>query len=83
MELLRCKCRALIDNGYTILTVEIRALNGTIVPVGNAHVGPVNVSGVNIDNDSIRNSATSNNDFSVGPVGVSRMNSAAACFEKK
>ena len=83
MELLRRECLAFADNGYTILTVEIGALNGTIVPARNAHVGPVNVSGVNIDNDSIRNSAASNNDFSLRAIGVSRMNSAAACFEEK
>jgi len=65
MELLGREGRAFIDDSYTIPTVEIGALNGTIVPVRNAHVGPVNVSGVNIDNDPVRNSSSADDDFSI------------------
>ena len=71
------------NDGFAILTVEIGALDRAIVLGRNAHVGPVNVSGLNIDNDAVRNSASVDNDFSVRAVGVSRMNPAAACFEKK
>jgi hypothetical protein len=66
----------------TILTVEIDALDRTIVLARNAHVGPVNVSGFNIDDDAVRDSSSADNDFWVRPVGVSRMNTAAACFKK-
>jgi hypothetical protein len=64
------------------LTVEIGALERTIVLARNAHVGPVNVSGFNIDDDAIRDASSAENDFSVRPVGVSRMNPAAACFKE-
>src|SRR5882724_12864291 len=83
MELLRRECPAFADDGYAILAVEISALDRTIVLARNAHVGPVNVSGFNIDDDAIRDSSSIDNDFSVRPVGVSRMNPAAACFEEE
>jgi hypothetical protein len=83
MELLRRECLAFANDGDAILTVEIGALDRTIVLARNAHVGPVNVSGFNIDDDAIRDSSAADNDFSVRPVGVSRMNPAAACFEEK
>src|SRR6266550_1007819 len=83
MKLLRSERFTLSDDGYTILAVEIGALDRTIVLAWNAHVGPINVSGLNIDDDAIRDSSSAENDFSVRPVGVSRMNPAAACFKEK
>ena len=83
MELLRRECLAFANNGYAIPTIEIDALNRAIVLARNAHVGPVNVSGFKIDDDAIRDSSSADNDFSIRSVGVSRMNPAAACFEKK
>src|SRR4051812_44643864 len=83
MELLRRECLAFANDGYAILTVEINALDRTIVFARNAHVGPVNVSRLNIDNHAIWHSASAENDFSVRSVGVDRMNPAAACFEIK
>src|SRR5438309_2078887 len=71
MELLRREGLAFANDGYAILTVEISALDRTVVLARNAHVGPVNVSGFNIDNDAVRNSTPGYNDFPVGAVGVS------------
>src|SRR6266446_10981480 len=82
MELLWRECLAFANDGYAILTVEIGALDRTVVLVRHAHVGPVNVSGFKIDDDAIRGSSTADNDFSIRPIGVSRMNPAAACFKK-
>ncbi len=83
MELLWRECLAFANDGYAILTAEIGALDRTVVLVRNAHVSPVNVTGVTIDNDPVGNSTASDNDFSVRPVGVSRMNPAAASFQEK
>src|SRR4029077_10781500 len=83
MELLWREGLAFANNGYAILTVEIDALDRTIVLARNAHVGPVNVSGFNIDDDAIRDSSSADNDFSIRLVGISRVNPAAACFQKK
>src|SRR4029077_6835703 len=63
MELFRRECLAFANNGYAILTVEIDALDRTIVLARNAHVGPVNVSGLKIDDDAIRDSGSADNDF--------------------
>src|SRR5207245_10402907 len=82
MEFVLCECLAFADDGYAILAVEIGALDRTIVHARNAHVGPVNVSGFNIDDDAIRDSSSAENDISVRPVGVSRMNPDAARFAK-
>src|SRR5689334_11335140 len=71
------------NDGYTVLTIKIGALDRTIVSSRNAHVGPVNMSGLNIDHDSVRNPASGHNHPSVGAVGVSRMNPAAAGFQEK
>src|SRR5260221_633721 len=46
-------------------------------------LGPINVSGLNIDDHAIWHSASVENDFAIRPVGVYRMNPAAASFEKK
>ena len=65
MELLRRECLAFANYGYAILTVEISALDRTVVLIRNAHVGPVNVTGFNIDNDSVWNPTSADNDFSI------------------
>src|SRR6266566_1460399 len=83
MELLRRECPAFANDGYAILAVEISALDRTVVLVRNAHVGPVNVSGFKIDDDAVWDSSSGDNHFSVRPIGVSRMNPAATCFEKE
>src|SRR6266404_5319448 len=83
MELLWRECLAFANDGYAVLTVQIGALDRTVVSVRHAHVGPVNVSGFKIDDDAIRDSSTADNDFSIRPIGVSRMNPAAACFEEE
>src|SRR5260370_824772 len=83
MELLRRECLAFANDGYTILAIEIGALDRTIVLARNAHVGPVNVSGFNIDDHAIRDSSSADNDFSVRSIGISRMNPAATCFKKE
>jgi hypothetical protein len=63
MELLRRKRLAFANDGYAILTVEIDALDRTVVLVRHAHIGPVNVSGFNIDDDAIGDSSSADNDF--------------------
>src|SRR5438034_10547453 len=83
MKLLRSERFTFTNDSYTILAVEISALDRTVVLARNAHVRPVNVSGFNIDDDAIRDSSSADNDFSVRPVGVSGVNLAAACFEIK
>src|SRR3954452_6744674 len=83
MKLLWRECLAFANDGYAILTLEISALDRTVVPSRNAHVGPINVSGFKIDDDAIRDPSSAENDFPVRSIGISRMNPAAARFEIK
>src|SRR5260370_23756393 len=53
------------DKGSAIPSVDIRALDGTVVQVWNAHVGPVDIAGRDIDDDAIWMSAPSDDDLSV------------------
>src|SRR5205085_10292196 len=45
---------ALGDNDLAIASVEVGALDGTVVEVGHPHVGPVDMAGLDIDDDAIR-----------------------------
>ncbi len=83
MQLLGREGFPFTNDGYPILTIEIGAFDRAVVATRNSHVRPVNVSRLNIDNDAVRNSTPGYDDFSVRAIGVSRMNPAAACFEKK
>ena len=55
MELLRRERLAFANDGYAILTIEISAFDRTVVAIGNAHVGPVDVSSLKMDNHAVRN----------------------------
>jgi hypothetical protein len=55
MELLGRERAPFRNDCLAVATVEISALDRTIVPVRNAHVGPVNVTGLKIDNHAVRN----------------------------
>src|SRR5262249_24757814 len=83
-ELLRSECIAAGDDGSAILTMEIGALDRTIVLAGNAHVGPVDVTRLEIDDDAVRDSAAVDDDFAVRAVGIYGNNPAADdCIEEK
>jgi hypothetical protein len=84
VELLRRKRIAFSNDGCAILTIEIHALDRTIVLVGNAHVGPVKVTRLKIDSYAVRSSAAVDDDFAVRAVGVYRNNPAAdTCVEEE
>ena len=51
-----------------ILSVYVGALYGTVVHIGNTHVGPVNVSGLNIHYNAIWVSAPRYDYLPVGTV---------------
>ena len=50
--------------------IEVSAFDGSIVPSGNAHVRPVDVSGLNVDDEAIGNSASCDDDLSIRAVGI-------------
>jgi hypothetical protein len=52
------------------LSIEVGALNGTIVQIGNPHVSPVNMAGLNVDYYAIGVSALGYDDLLVGAVSI-------------
>ena len=69
---------ALWNDDPAILPVEIGPLNGTVVEVGNPHVGPVNVTRINVHCDAIGESAVRYYDLSAGAVRIHRHDTVAA-----
>ena len=53
LELLRRERAALRNDRRAIPPVEVGALDGAVVQVGDAHVGPVDVPAFDIDRDAI------------------------------
>jgi hypothetical protein len=41
------------NDDLAFLSVDVGALDGPVVQVGNTHVGPVDVTGFHIDGDTI------------------------------
>ena len=63
--------------------VEVGALDGAVVLVGNAHVGPVDVPAFDIDRDAIGQPALGDDDLAVGAVRVQREHTVAAEVENE
>ena len=83
VDLLRRVRDALRDDDHAVPAVEIGALDRTVVEVGNAHVGPVDVTGLRIHDDAVGKTAIGDNGFAVGAVGIHRVNAVAAQFENE
>jgi hypothetical protein len=83
MDLLRRECAAFGNDDLAIFSVDVGALDGTVVQAGNAHVGPVNMTRFNVDHDAIAVSAIAHDRLAIGAVRVHRMNTATAQFENK
>jgi hypothetical protein len=53
MELLRRECAAGCDDEPAIAAIEVGAFDRAVVPAGNAHVGPVDVTRFHVDDDPV------------------------------
>src|SRR5262249_26125210 len=53
MKLLGRKGGAARHDGLAILSVEIGAIDRTVIPIRNPHAGPVNVPGLHVHSDPI------------------------------
>jgi hypothetical protein len=70
MELFWRECAALWNYHPAIPPVKVGPLDGTIVQIGNTHIGPVNVSSFNIDYYAIRMSTVCYDGLHVGAVCI-------------
>jgi hypothetical protein len=83
MDLLRAEGAALGNDDPSVLPVYGAALDGTVVQIGHAHIGPIDVTRLRIDRDAVGVSAIGDDDLLVGAVGIHRMNAAAAQLENE
>src|SRR5258706_13079969 len=70
MELLWREGAAAWNDRLAIVTVEVGALDGSVIQLENTHVGPVDVTRFNVHHDAIGEMAISYDDFFVGTVGI-------------
>src|SRR5262249_11884392 len=57
VDLLRRVRDALRDNDLAVAAVEVGALDRAVVEVGDAHIGPVDMTGLHIDDDAVGQTA--------------------------
>src|ERR1700730_1294435 len=82
-DLLRSVGGSLCDDRLAVLAVDIGALDGPVIQVWDAHVGPVDVAGINIDDDAIRQMAIRHDDLTVGTVRIHGVNAAGVQLKHK
>jgi hypothetical protein len=83
VELLWGERGALGNDACPILSVEVDALDRTVVQFGITHVGPVDVTCIGIHYHAIRSAAIRDQDSLAGTVGVSGEDAAAAGIENE
>src|SRR5882724_9237579 len=82
-DLLRSVGVSLCDDRFTVLAVDVGALDGPVIQVRDAHVGPVDMAGLSIDDDAVRQMAIRHNGLAVGTVRIHGMNAAGVNLEDK
>src|SRR5258708_39609430 len=83
LDLFRRVRDALRDNDPAIPAVEVGPLDRTVVEVGHAHVGPINMTCLRIHDDAVGEMAIGNNGLAIGAVDIHRVNAVAPQFEKE
>ncbi len=83
MELLWREGAAAWNDRLAIVTVEVGALDGSVIQLENTHVGPVDVTSFNVHHDAIGEMAISYDDFFVGTVGIHGEDVVATQFENE
>jgi hypothetical protein len=83
MKLLGRESPTLGDNGPAIPAVQINALDGAVVFVGHAHVGPVDVPLLDIDHDTVRVAAVRHQGLLIGAIRVGAEDPVAAEVENE
>jgi hypothetical protein len=70
-------------NDLAVPAVEIGALDGSVVQVWNAHVGPVDMTGVDIDDDAVRKMTPRHNRSVIGAIGIHDVNFVGVQLENE
>ena len=84
MELLRRERAAGWNDEPAILSVDVGAFDGAIVPAGNgAHIGPVDVTRGHVHDDAVGVRTVGRDGFGMRAVRIHRQDAAAAQVEQK
>src|ERR1700688_3693225 len=79
LQLLRGESTSRRNNVRNVASVKIRALDGTVIGTGVAHVGPIEVTCFDVDNDAVGNPPSlTHDDLEVGAIGIRGKHFAAA-----
>src|SRR5262249_35485736 len=62
------------NNDFAVLAVEVGALDRTVVEVGDAHIGPIDMTRGDIYRDAVGQTAVGDDGLAVGAVGIHRVN---------
>jgi hypothetical protein len=74
---------SLRDNCLAVLAVDVGTLDGAVVKIRDAHVGPVDMTGLGIDDDAVGQMAIRYNRLTVRAVRIHRVNTAGVQLEDK
>src|SRR6266404_8570337 len=84
LQLLGSESVARTDNVGNVASVKIRALDGTVIGVGVAHVGPIEVTSPGVHDDAVwKSPSLAHNYLEVGAVGVRGKHLTTARTEKE
>src|SRR5258706_8075858 len=82
-DLLRSVGRSLCDDRLAVLAVDVGALDGPVVQVWDAHVGPVDMASLNVDDDAVGQVAIRHDGLAVGAVRTHGVNTAGVQLKHK
>jgi hypothetical protein len=82
-DLLRSMGHSLGDDYLAVLAVDVGPLDGPVIQVRDAHVGPVDMTGLNIDDDAVGQMAIRHDGFAVGTVRFHGVNAAGVQLKNK
>ena len=83
VDLFRRVGNALRDNDPAIPAVEVGTLDRAVVKVGDAHIGPIDMSRLRIDDDAVGHAAIGDDGLFVGPVRIHRVDAAGVYFDNE
>ena len=75
-DLLRSVGVSLRDDCLAVLAVDVGALDGPVIQVWDAHIGPVDMASLSIDDDAVGQMAIRHDGLAVGTVRIHGVNAA-------
>ena len=82
-DLLRSVGIALCDDCRAVPAIDVSALDGSVIRVGDSHIGPVDMASLGIDDDAVRQVTIRHDGLAVGTVGVHRVNTVGINLKDK